>query len=220
MAFSQLSEDMLSVVLTRDPDAIEPWIKALCAEIAPGETPQFIRHDPFEGSIVRECYFNVLNQVERKGGELVFGWAIWEWPRVFIEAEHHAVWLKDGELIDVTPHECDVRRVLFLPDPTATYDFEGGTRRNNYRRPISHWPVVRQWLEANERIFYMQEERSVGREYHFSGADIASIKMIGEQILDLRIDILLQLANTTSPNDPCFCGGGAKFKKCCASQFR
>jgi hypothetical protein len=35
--------------------------------------------------------------VERDGGSVLNGWLIREWPKVIIEAEHHAVW-SDGAI--------------------------------------------------------------------------------------------------------------------------
>jgi hypothetical protein len=62
--------------------------------------------------------------VARDGGEILYGWAIWEWPRVFIEAEHHAVWSKGGCLTDVTPQVPPADTILFLPDTERAYDYE------------------------------------------------------------------------------------------------
>ncbi|WP_157772519.1 hypothetical protein [Lacunisphaera limnophila] len=51
------------------------------------------------------------------GGEVVPGWSLFEWPRVFIEAEHHHTWRKkSGQYEDPTPREDRKRRLLFLPD--------------------------------------------------------------------------------------------------------
>ncbi|BCV47449.1 hypothetical protein [Shewanella algae] len=46
----------------------------------------------------------VQNKIDKFGGTLITGWAIWEKVGVFIEAEFHAVWLKpDGEHLGLNP---------------------------------------------------------------------------------------------------------------------
>lgn len=137
MIFRQLDKGVMEKVLSTTPGAISTAIETLCQDIAPGQTPTFIEHRPAPAARPRECFSNVADEVSRCGGELVFGWAIWEWPDIFIEAEHHSVWRSGEQLIDITPHECPTNGVLFLPDPSARYDFEGQTRRNNVRRPLT-----------------------------------------------------------------------------------
>jgi len=53
--------------------------------------------------------------VEEQGGAVQHGWALWEWPRVMVEAEFHAVWRSpDGSRLDVTPREDSQQRILFV----------------------------------------------------------------------------------------------------------
>jgi hypothetical protein len=102
---------------TRTPAAITAAIRHLCQEISPDYEPRFVEISPEPGSKPNECFSNVETKIKDDGGELVYGWAIWEWPRVFVEAEHHAVWRNGGGLVDVTPHVPLSERILFLPDP-------------------------------------------------------------------------------------------------------
>ena len=37
------------------------------------------------------CYVNVAAFCQRNGGEIQFGWIIWELPGIYLTAEHHAV---------------------------------------------------------------------------------------------------------------------------------
>lgn len=61
-----------------------------------------IRPEP--GSLARECFMKAKQRVEREGEAICYGWTIWEWPRVFVDAEHHAVYeAADGSLHDTTP---------------------------------------------------------------------------------------------------------------------
>ena len=218
--FRQVNQEALGLVLSGPPKAISNEILALCNEIAPTQTPSFIELAPPESAQVRECFFNVLNQVEKAGGELVYRWAIWEWPGVFIEAEHHAVWLLGDRMVDVTPHEYPADRVLFLPDPSAVYDFENATRRNNWKRSISTFAATEDWIAATDRMHFKLESCSVGREYRLSASDQRELMLIGEDVARHKAEILLHLANAKRPNAVCFCRSGRKFKKCCAGLFR
>ncbi|MGL4965857.1 MAG: SEC-C metal-binding domain-containing protein [Inquilinus sp.] len=148
-----------------------------------------------------------------EGGSLLYGWLIWEWPRVFIEAEHHAVWEKDGSLVDITPPSNGERRILFLPDPNASYDFAFMKRRNNIRRSYGIFQSVDEWISANDKYHEIKERNSIGNRISITGGDF--IEMNG-RILNGLGSIFLDLARTTRRNDPCFCRSGKKFKKCCA----
>ena len=73
-------------------------------------------------------------KVEKNGGGFQYGWQIWEWPDVMIEAEFHAVWNSpQGILIDITPKQIDTHKILFLPDANRTYE---GKQVNNFRQPL------------------------------------------------------------------------------------
>jgi hypothetical protein len=87
------------------PTDISAPVDALCRELSSGQRPAWVNVRPDTKAIVSECFPNVAAKVTRDGGSLVFGWAIWEWPRIFIEAEHHAVWERDGELLDIASQE-------------------------------------------------------------------------------------------------------------------
>lgn len=219
--FREIDTAIFETVLSGTPLAASPQIVDLCAEIATGVEPEFILHEPSQDAVVRECFNNVAERVRRIGGDLVYGWAIWEWPGVFIEAEHHAVWRSpDGVLIDITPHEYPTHGVLFLPDPLATYDFKGFTRRDNVRRPASPLSAVAEFLSVSELIFQKLESSSVGKEYRLSPSDLNQLQAMEDRKSQLKVSIYFHLAKGKGPNDVCFCRSGKKFKKCCSRYFR
>ena len=83
-----------------------------------------------------DCFENVRRKLKKDGGRIQFGWAVWEWPGVFLEAEHHAVYVapKSPSFVDVTPCNFGSTRHLFVPDDSATYNFENeGVLRDNLR---------------------------------------------------------------------------------------
>ena len=84
--------------------------------------PRRVRVTPAIGAKVDHCYVNVEQAVERAGGVGIYGWKILEFPRLFLQAIHHAVWLsKDVRLVDVTPDIRNWRQVVFAPDEALMY---------------------------------------------------------------------------------------------------
>lgn len=219
--FTEINGGFLRKVLSSVPADVTPEIRTLCAEIVTGCLPEFVKLRPDHAAEVRECFHNVTRVAERNGGGLVYGWALWEWPRIFIEAEHHAIWRSpSGELVDVTPHEYPADRVLFLEDPSATYDFETAVRRPNQKRALRDVAAIHLWIEATDQLHEKLEACSVGKEYRFSGADQAELVRLGQLIEARKIGVILGLANELGPNQPCLCRSGRKFKKCCSGLFR
>jgi hypothetical protein len=104
------------------PRSLTPELRTFCQSISSSE-PVFINSIPVQGSLAGFCFDNVERKVRRSGGPIEYGWAIWNFPALYFEAEHHAVWRnKKGTLIDVSPQMAGRRRMLFLPDETAVHD--------------------------------------------------------------------------------------------------
>jgi hypothetical protein len=101
------------------------------------------------GARTDDCFVNIERHLATNGGSMCVGWQIWEWPRVLVEAEFHAVWKdKTGTLIDITPKQDREERILFLPDPDRHYK---GKRVNNVRRALSTEPTVIEFVAACDR---------------------------------------------------------------------
>jgi hypothetical protein len=88
--------------------------------------PQFVQVIPDRGSKASDCFENVRRKTAREGGRIQLGWNVWEWPGIYLEAEHHAIYTRqDGSgPLDITPSEIGATRHLFVPDDLATYNFE------------------------------------------------------------------------------------------------
>lgn len=197
---------------TRHPNRISDAIRSLCSEISPRHEPVFLDVRPEPDAQPIECFHNVNAKVARDGGSILYGWAIWEWPRVFVEAEHHAVWTDGRVTLDVTPHVPATTRILFLPDPTKVYDYEGNRRAINVKRATGKSPAVQRWLAADDRLHRYIEDSSIGR---LATMDAVTYERLKGDKRRFHVEILLDLARTTGRNDPCFCQSGLKFKKCC-----
>jgi hypothetical protein len=104
------------------PRRVTARIVEFCSTLSP-ETPRFIKSHPSADAVQGHCFDNVGRKIERAGGSVQYGWAIWHLPGLYLEAEHHGVWRKrSGELVDVSPQINGTRRILFLPDVAAIYD--------------------------------------------------------------------------------------------------
>ena len=100
------------------PPQINGRIRVLRDLIAPGS--EIVRL-PLRGDMkAKGCFPNVKARIDKEGGELVIGWCVWQASK-FIEAEYHAVWKKDGELIDLTTKPSGETEIVYFADPAATY---------------------------------------------------------------------------------------------------
>ena len=169
------------------PDGIDAATLAFCRTIAPA-TPVYVPVRPAPGAKFIHCFENSETAAAREGGEAVYGWAVWRWPGVWFEAEHHAVWrTAAGELIDVTPQTGDPARILVLADPSAPYD--PSTVRRNIMAPDAEHP------HAAEYIALVAARADITDRYWppgtlvlplFSEADQARLAPIDARMAELR----------------------------------
>lgn len=202
---------------SRTPKRITPKIRALCAELVPDAEPVYLDVVPEPGTRPLDCFENVTRYIERHGGGTRYGWQIWEWPGIMVEAEFHAAWVSpEGALLDITPKEYSVSSILFLPDTTANYD---GRQVNNVRRPLIDAPLVHEFIDVNDRIFEVMNRGHLAYEHgrvSLPAAEILPLRRRHAQIQDeLRARMAAAFARARR-NDPCPCQSGMKYKKCCA----
>ena len=139
--------------MSRLPTAITDYILTFCNTIVPGGVPIFIGITPDRDSRPLDCFMNVRHAVEKQGGRIQYGWAIWEWRGVFVEAEHHAVHdLGNNQpWRDITPCRGYQSR-LFLPDDSATYNFDNeGVLRLNKMQPLNDDYIIADFIDAECR---------------------------------------------------------------------
>ena len=105
----------------------------------------------------------------------MLGWAIWEYPKVFIEAEFHSVWqAPDGVLHDLVPRQQPPVRILFVRDPRRRYV---GRQVDNVRKPLTNDKNVKEFLALQGRMFALQNEGDLA-DYHGPLEDIITPEMI------------------------------------------
>jgi len=203
-------------ILAGPADPSTPHVRTFCERISPTEVPVRLPIRPEPGCQARECFANVRQKVARSGGRIRFGWAIWEWRRVFIEAEHHAVYeAPDGSLHDFTPSTPEDPQTarLFLPHDNVVYDFTNpdGSRRDNIRQALTRDAQIDEYLQlASEFSQIMLRTPGTG-EVTVYGDDAARLEFIAKRTARLKREIAQRY---TAQGAPCYCGGGQKFKHC------
>lgn len=135
----------------KTPKIIKPHVLSFCRQVCKGD-PFFVPLRPLPNKSVNDCVNIVPEQIAQQGGKQIIGWAIWEWPKVFIEAEFHTIWeAPGGELIDITPKAKIFDRILFLPDPKIKYR---GRQIDNIRKPLTRNYDI-------ERFIWLAEQRTI-----------------------------------------------------------
>lgn len=132
-------------------DAGSAYVIEFCQRIAPHDVPLRVVHEPLPNQPLLECFRIVPEQIAAHGGKQLTGWAVWETPGVFIEAEFHAVWQQpDGTLRDVTPRPLPFDQILFVPDSRREY---AGRQVDNIRQSLVDDRDVVRFLYLAKRRF-------------------------------------------------------------------
>jgi len=196
---------------TKVPAEVSDIIAKFCGTIVPNQKPLYVDVKPEKYSMSRFCFQNVEQKIANDEGCIEYGWSIWIWDKVFLDAEFHAVWKSaKGNLTDVTPSELDVNKILFLPDRKRKYY---GRQLDNIRYNLSNNGLVDLIIEVSECNYLFMN--------HGDRAEQLNIKLSGEELENFKAltnckAIVLQMLNDNkSLNSKCICDSGLKFKHCC-----
>ncbi|MBN2313371.1 MAG: hypothetical protein JXM79_05540 [Sedimentisphaerales bacterium] len=168
-------------LIGRTPRRITEDIDKFCKELDSSGQPVFVRIELEPDAERVECIRNVHKKIMRDGGQIRFGWAIWEIPNIMIEAVYHAIWISpQGEPIDITPKKQEnADRILFLEDSKDKYNDGLYFRRiDNVRKPLSGDPLVAEFIEMCEEIFEFEEKVSPGSMLHLEGQALECYKVL------------------------------------------
>lgn len=137
----------------------KPHVVSFCQSVVPGAKPVYVPFQEVRLAQPLNCFFNVSTAQKALGGDMVIGWSIWEWPRVMIEAEFHAVLrLPDGRLFDLTPRNHELRKISFIEDPSAR---DEGQRVDNIRQPLKQDADIERLITLMKRYFDITEALDV-----------------------------------------------------------
>ena len=181
-----------------------------------GAAPTLVPVQPARSSEPLRCFWNAAAHAAEHGGAAVFGWAIFEWPHLFWEAQHHAVWQNPaGQLIDITPSAAPgSAKTLFVEDAAACFDVEFGSPEDTQRFPLVDWQELRSYSSYRNLI--------PARIARVAPANRATDRMLCNLIKaqrDSKEAMLVRLANHLEPSSLCFCGSGGEFGACCRKAF-
>jgi hypothetical protein len=197
------------------PDTTADPVRKLCARSGPDRDPVSlpIRSGPDHDSL--DCFRCVRCKLKGEGGRIQLGCAIWEWPRVFVKAEHHAVDepVNGPPWVDITPSAFPaIRCCLFLPDNTSAYDFENeGVPGDNVHLTLSDDPLIQQFLDAaKNRLAVLNAIPGIER---ISADTLVATRLSAIEREQTHLVVALAM-KFTSQGASCFCGSGQKFKRC------
>lgn len=209
----ELDARLLEKISVRVPSDINEEILSFCKILNSELTPEFVDVTPASGAVTGECYDNARSQMRLSGGDVVFGWVIWIWPRVFLEAEHHAVWSDGGRLVDVTPPIDGEDKLLFLPDSNTVFDYKKRKRIPSRRMSLSNSSSVSKYLDALNQ--YDAEVKLAGAIGERIRVDLRRLNTLESEVVHYQNKVIFELTNQIGRNDLCICGRNVKFKKCC-----
>lgn len=210
------------------PIRITEQIIKFCKGIDKSQKPGFVPVKTESWAKSQECFHNVKTKVEKDEGQIQFGWAIWEWQNSYIWADFHAIWISpENESIDITPVAEGTENILFHPDSSREYDYNAPYYKVPMRYcPISDDPLVHEIIATEQELFYIEETHSPGPILEFErleGPVLERYLELQQKISSIKAQLMLQSQpeperGKPGRNDPCPCGSGLKFKKCCGKQ--
>lgn len=192
------------------PKNIDENVTRLVNVIPDAESPLFLdlEHEP--GAKKLDCFGNIRKKISRDGGSIKYGWCVWLWDGKLIEGEFHAVWQSPaGTLHDITPKPDGEHRILFIPDSRLTYNNEPV---DNVRVALSDDPEVTEVIEASKRMVELRKRFNdgTGRSKIPFGAILDEFSPSSPVYHSPKAQ-----EAKIGRNDPCPCGSGKKYKKCC-----
>jgi hypothetical protein len=193
-------------MFTTTPEKITPEILEFCNRISEG-TSIYLEVQSLPTSEAKECIRNVKNYISHNGGSIQYGYRIWTWGQIMVEAELHAVWVSpDGDFVDITP--ADEKTVLFLPDNSITYE---GVRIDNIRSALINEPIVHDLIKVLNQIYEIRLKASESKNSNNHAFALYLIAPLAHQQEVLMKKIADKYLN---PSLPCFCGSGKEYQKC------
>ena len=185
-----------------------PKVLELCNEINPGIEPVWVPVRTIRNAIQNECFGNVKNKIERDGGSIQYGWVIWEWVNVLVEAEFHAVWRsRQGRLICISPNDQNENKILFLPDDSRA--FNGKNRIDNIRKSLRQETVVDEFIKISQQLFKEQERLTEGQFGLVTIHLTPTLRKLAVRYKELREEIK-KLPPLPKPNANCPCRNGSR----------
>jgi hypothetical protein len=191
------------------PSEIDSDVERIIQKINTGTRPIFLDVVPEPYARVVECFPAVEEKIRRDGGMQQIGWQIWK-SDILVEAEFHAVWCSpDGCFFDITPKQVLINRILFLPDPNATYR---GCQVDNIRLNTTDNRLVDDFIKIAEAIFRLENKGERAMQHQIKLSEQES--QLHQALHQTKTAIYLMLRSGLSRNSLCFCQSGRRYKRC------
>jgi hypothetical protein len=198
---------------TCTPPTVTKQLLSLANKLAPAQSPVYLVVQPEADAKINECFPNVVAKVQKDGGSIVFGWQLWEWPHVLIEAEFHAVWRSpEGELKEISPKQHGEEKILFLPDAKRVYR---GVSIDNVRIALRDDLLVQHFIAVSEEIVKVMNSGERAHQHGYVSIPAREI----EPLLEMQGLIQSMLTQGLRAHDLCLCGSGNKYKRCHGRAF-
>lgn len=192
---------------TTTPEAISRPILKLCKEVAGSTDARFIPVRSEAGSEPTDAAEAVMQKVERDGGSLQAGWAVWQWADALIEAESHAVWRSpEGELVDIVARPGNEQTILFVEDARQGHADAAVDRE---RRALRRDPLVEDFITLGRKQFLLLHN---GPSRDVAGSVDAPTLMRKLAVAQLIVKNMLERGQ--GGDDPCLCNSGKRYKNC------
>ena len=95
------------------PRAISDNVIKLRDHLGLSSEPVFVPVEVNAAAIHGDCFKNVSEKIATSGGQLQYGWTVWESPDQLIEGEFHAVWVSpEDRFVDVTPKPDGEKKIV------------------------------------------------------------------------------------------------------------
>ena len=193
------------------PDENDPDVQKLIEIIDPTHDADYVYVSPELDAELLDCFRIVERKVQIAGGKIIYGWQIWKSPHL-VEAECHAVWEDNvGNLLDITPKEININRILFIEDENIKYN-----RRqiDNIRLNITSNKLVDDFIEVNKIIFDFKNRGARADSYDLSNILSKEQEDHLVYIDSIRHLIAGILGDGGDRDSLCLCFSGKKFKNC------
>lgn len=191
------------------PEKTDKKVNILLKKIKSDHEPVYVPVHPERYAQINQCIPAVERKVKNDNGEIVYGWQILK-TRLICEAVFHAVWKSPlGELIDITPKQCIVDNILFVPDDKIHYD---GCQIDNIRLNNTSNILVDDLIYINEALFMIMNKGERKRSYKVSlkGQEAQAYKYCLTFIAYLEQYIY----NGGTLKTYCFCGSDKRYINC------
>ena len=206
------------LTLAQTPRDITSSVRDACRRVADSE-PVFVDVAPPSWALVNKCAINAKRYVEENEGEVVFGWAISIWNKILIDCIGHAVVKINKQYIDITPNKYGDKKILFVQDDGITFDYSDEMCRLPSKNiALSSAKDVKRLVNIEDELYRIKTKYPVtGGVILLIPEDAKTISKLEAEKLQIIPKIIV---NHIHHNDPCVCGSGRKFRKCCQGLFK